>query len=71
MEKGGVMTHPFFKVSVPLFATRITWRNHRKICIIDGEIGYIGGMNIADRYITGGVFPTWRDTHIRVSGPII
>ena len=71
MEKGGVMTHPFFKVSVPLFATRINWRNHRKICIIDGEIGYIGGMNIADRYITGGVFPTWRDTHIRVSGPII
>ena len=71
MDKGGVMTHPFFKVSVPLFATRINWRNHRKICIIDGEIGYIGGMNIADRYISGGIFPIWRDTHIRVTGPII
>ena len=71
MEKAGVMTHPFFKVSAPLFATRINWRNHRKICIIDGEIGYIGGMNIADRYINGGAFPIWRDTHLRISGPII
>ena len=71
MESAGVITHPFFKVSAPLFATRINWRNHRKICIIDGEIGYIGGMNIADRYINGGSFPSWRDTHLRISGPII
>ncbi len=71
MESAGIMTHPFFKVSVPVFATRINWRNHRKICIIDGEIGYIGGMNIADRYLTGGSFPSWRDTHLRVTGPIL
>lgn len=71
MENAGIMTHPFFKVSVPVFATRVNWRNHRKICIIDGEIGYIGGMNIADRYLTGGKFPSWRDTHLRVTGPIL
>ncbi len=71
MEKAGILTHPFFRVSVPVFATRINWRNHRKICIIDGEIGYIGGMNIADRYLTGGKFSTWRDTHLRVTGPIL
>ena len=56
MQNAGIMVHPFFKVSFPPFGTRINWRNHRKLCIIDGEIGYIGGMNIADRYIDGGNF---------------
>ncbi|MDE6770426.1 MAG: PLDc N-terminal domain-containing protein, partial [Muribaculaceae bacterium] len=50
MNKGGVDTHPFFKVTFPQLANRINWRNHRKIAVIDCEIGYIGGMNIADRY---------------------
>lgn len=71
MENAGIMVHPFFKVSFPPFGTRINWRNHRKLCIIDGQIGYIGGMNIADRYISGGKFASWRDTHIRVTGSII
>ena len=71
MHNAGIMVHPFFKVSFPPFGTRINWRNHRKLCIIDGEIGYIGGMNIADRYIDGGKFSTWRDTHLRVTGTII
>ena len=71
MQNAGIMVHPFFKVSFPPFGTRINWRNHRKLCIIDGEIGYIGGMNIADRYIDGGKFSTWRDTHLRVTGTII
>lgn len=71
MANAGINAHPFFKVSFPPFATRINWRNHRKICIIDGQIGYLGGMNIADRYINGGKFPIWRDTHARITGPII
>lgn len=71
MANAGIKAHPFFKVSFPPFATRINWRNHRKICIIDGTIGYMGGMNIADRYINGGKFDYWRDTHIRITGPII
>ena len=71
MKAAGIMVHPFFKVSFPFLGTRINWRNHRKLCIIDGEIGYIGGMNIADRYLTGGKFDTWRDTHLRVSGSIL
>ena len=55
--------YTLFQGVVPTFATRINWRNHRKICVIDGHIGYIGGMNIADRYIDGGEsFPSWRDT---------
>ena len=72
MEEAGVDTHPFFKVTFPQLANRINWRNHRKIVVIDGEIGYIGGMNIADRYVYGeeGREP-WRDTHFRLKGDIL
>ncbi|MCM1028982.1 MAG: cardiolipin synthase [Pseudoflavonifractor sp.] len=72
LAEAGVEIHPFFRVAFPPFATRINWRNHRKIVTIDGEIGYIGGMNIADRYIDGGQrFHAWRDTHLRVTGPAV
>ncbi len=72
MREAGIEAHPFFKVAFPPFATRINWRNHRKICIIDGQIGYIGGMNVADRYISGGsAFKSWRDCHMRVCGPAV
>lgn len=72
MSENGVMTHPFFKVTFPHLANRINWRNHRKIVVIDGEIGYIGGMNIADRYQKGmAEGHAWRDTHFRVKGDIV
>ena len=72
MRQNGIDVHPFFKVTFPQLANRINWRNHRKIVIIDGTIGYIGGMNIADRYI----YPKnhqqpWRDTHFRLQGDIV
>lgn len=70
LEEAGVEVHPFFRVTFPHFATRINWRNHRKIAIIDGHTGYIGGMNVADRYIDGPApGEVWRDTHLRISGP--
>ena len=73
MQEAGVEIRPFFRVNFPQFANRINWRNHRKLVIIDTKIGYIGGMNIADRYAYGdkngkGI---WRDTHFRVTGDII
>ncbi len=72
LKEAGVEAYPFFKVVFPPFGTRINWRNHRKIVIIDGETGYIGGMNVADRYIDGGrLFDTWRDLHLRVKGPAV
>lgn len=72
MRDAGINVYPFFKVSFPPFGTRINWRNHRKICIIDGRVGYVGGMNIADRYIDGGKnFEQWRDTHLRLTGPAV
>lgn len=72
MKEAGVDCHPFFKVTFPQLANRINWRNHRKIVVIDEKIGYIGGMNIADRYVDG--LPgdkVWRDTHFRIEGDIV
>lgn len=67
----GVAAHPFFKVTFPQLGTRVNWRNHRKIVVIDRTVGYLGGMNVADRYIHGGTFDSWRDTHVRVIGPVV
>ena len=51
---------------------RINYRNHRKIVVIDGEIGYTGGMNVGQEYIDGGDrFDTWRDTHMRMTGQAV
>ena len=72
MREAGIDVHPFFRVSFPQLANRINWRNHRKLTIIDGRIGYIGGMNIADRYIYSSEKESaWRDTHFRLEGDII
>lgn len=72
LNEHGVESHPFFRVTFPQLANRINWRNHRKLVVIDRKIGYIGGMNIAERYVKGlpdGSF--WRDTHLRVEGDIV
>lgn len=72
MRDNGVDTHPFFRVTFPQLANRINWRNHRKIVIIDNQTGYIGGMNIADRYLKGQKDGSaWRDTHFRIKGDIV
>ncbi len=72
LRAGGVEAWPFNRVRLLFFANRINYRNHRKIIIIDGDFGFVGGMNIADRYIndhgkTGRLY--WRDTHVRIDGP--
>lgn len=73
MRHAGIEVHPFLKVTPANVAFRINWRNHRKIVVIDGKIGYVGGMNIADRYVTGDKkWPVaWRDTHLRISGEAV
>jgi cardiolipin synthase len=51
---------------------KLNYRNHRKIVVIDGVIGYTGGMNLGQEYIDGGKrFPTWRDTNIRITGQAV
>lgn len=54
-----------------LIDTSINYRNHRKIVIIDGKIGYLGGNNIGDEYIGNSKFGYWRDTHARIEGEFV
>ncbi len=67
-RKAGIETEPFLKLTLPALTSRINYRLHRKIVVIDGQIGYVGGMNIADRYLTGFTWGGWRDTHARIEG---
>lgn len=66
MEAAGVRVAP----TTPLWRLHtISYRNHRKITVIDGAIGYTGGMNIGQEHLDGGVgFDSWRDTQIRLTG---
>ncbi len=52
--------------------TKLNYRNHRKIAVIDGRIGYTGGMNVGQEYIDGKPrYESWRDTHVRFGGPLV
>ena len=64
MREEGIEAVPFMPVHFPQFTSKVNYRNHRKIIVIDGQVGYIGGMNIALRYAR----ESWRDTMLRVTG---
>ena len=67
MHLYGVKVHRYNPI-FPLPSAYSNNRNHRKIVVIDGKIGYMGGMNIAQRYLTGVHGGDWRDTHLRITG---
>lgn len=72
MRAAGIEVHPFLELTLMQFAFRLNWRNHRKIVVIDGKVGYVGGMNIANRYVVGDKkWSAWRDTHLRISGEAV
>ncbi len=67
LRENGVDYRYFLDPLNVLWGRMLNYRNHRKIVVIDGMIGYTGGMNIGCEYITGGRrFPLWRDTHLRL-----
>ena len=68
MRRNGIDVRAFLHVQFPLFTSKVNYRNHRKLAVIDGRIGFLGGMNIADRYVDGTGWGTWRDTHFRIEG---
>ena len=68
MRQSGIHTANFMPVRFHRFAHRINYRNHRKLVIIDGNIGYIGGMNIAKRYVRPVKGRLWYDTQLRIFG---
>ena len=67
MREEGVEMHSFLPVHFPTFTSKANYRNHRKLIIIDGVTGYVGGMNIARRYVS----TQWRDTMLRLQGGIV
>lgn len=69
LRSHGIEVHSFFRIQFPEKLGRLNWRNHRKAVIIDGLIGYIGGINVAQRYVDGGSFGCWRDMAVRLTGP--
>ena len=71
MQKKGVQVKSFLRVRLLLLNSDTNYRNHRKNVVIDGRVGYTGGMNIAKRYAVGIRSGIWRDTHIRVTGPVV
>lgn len=65
----GVKIDCFMKVRFPQLTSRVNYRNHRKIVVVDGEIGFVGGLNIANRYMNGTKeLGKWRDTHLMLKG---
>ena len=68
MKVAGIQVYAFMPVRFPAFTGKVNYRNHRKLCVIDGKVGFIGGMNIALRYVKGTASQTWRDTHLCIRG---
>ena len=71
LNQAGVATAPFYKIKWYALASRINYRNHRKIVIIDGNVGFVGGINMSDKYrndleIKNNLY--WRDTHLMIKG---
>lgn len=69
LTEAGVKVQAFLPVRFPILTSRVNYRNHRKIIVIDGKTAFVGGLNFADRYYKGlpDIGP-WRDTHLKVSG---
>jgi cardiolipin synthase len=69
LTSSGVKVINFMPVRTYAFANKVNFRLHRKIIVVDGRVAFVGGINIADRYLRGlGKNNRWRDTHLRLEG---
>ena len=71
MRAAGIEVRSFLKVRFPQFTSKVNYRNHRKIVVIDGRVGFVGGMNLAERYMRGFSWGIWRDTHTLLEGKAV
>jgi cardiolipin synthase A/B len=72
LRDAGVEMIPFSPVRLPFLSNTINFRNHRKIIVIDGTIGFVGGLNIGDEYLgKDKYFGFWRDTHLWIRGEAV
>ena len=72
MWNAGIQAYSFLQVRFPNLTSKVNYRNHRKIIVIDGHVGFLGGINIADRYMSGSAeYGIWRDTHLKIEGDAV
>lgn len=72
LKESGCEVYSYAMEKFPFLYRNINFRDHRKIVIIDGRIGYIGGINIGDEYVhQDPYFDFWRDTHLRIEGEAV
>ncbi|KIR02185.1 Cardiolipin synthetase [Lachnospiraceae bacterium TWA4] len=72
LRNSGVKVSIFFPALLKWFHLRMNYRNHRKIVVIDGRVGYVGGFNVGKEYLSEDkYFGHWRDTHLKIWGPSI
>lgn len=74
LREAGIEAYPFYKIKLIYLANRINYRNHRKIIVIDGRVGFVGGINVSDKYINAietEPFSYWRDSHLKIHGPAV
>lgn len=72
MENEGIVISAFHTTKGKTNRFQLNFRNHRKIVVIDGKTAYVGGHNVGDEYVSKNPkFGAWRDTHVKVEGPIV
>lgn len=71
MREAGIEVRSFLKVRFPRFTSKVNFRNHRKVVVVDGCVGFVGGMNLAERYLKGVPWGIWRDTMMKLEGKAV
>ena len=72
LKEAGVYIRPFLPFRWRISrSSKINFRNHRKLIIVDGKTGFTGGLNVADRYIYGNKLGNWRDTFVQMEGSVV
>jgi len=72
LADAGVRVRPFHSTRGSGNRLQLNFRNHRKVVIVDGRFGWLGGLNIGDEYLGQDPrFGHWRDTHIKIEGPAV
>jgi len=72
LKNAGVYIRPFLPFRWRISrSSKINFRNHRKLIVVDGKVGFTGGLNVADRYLFGNSLGQWRDTFVRMEGSIV
>ena len=71
MRDAGIEARGFLKVRFPRFTSKVNYRNHRKLVVVDGKVGFVGGMNLAERYLKGVAWGNWKDVMLKMEGKAV